>query len=45
MCEMIIIMVIAIITMGFRSLLVKNGWKGILSVFLSIPMGFEDPLE
>lgn len=33
------------IRIGFRSFLEKNGWKGILSAFLSVPMGLEDPLE
>lgn len=45
LCEMIIMVVNVRIRIGFRSFLEKNGWKGILSVFLSVPMGLEDPLE
>lgn len=44
-CEMISITPSIDSTIGFRSLLEKNGWKGILSVLFSIPMGFEEPLE
>lgn len=45
MWEMISVVSSVSSTIGFRSFLEKNGWKGILSVFLSIPIGLEDPLE
>lgn len=41
--EITVIITSAVITIGLMSFLVKKGWNGILSVFLSIPMGFDDP--
>jgi hypothetical protein len=33
-----------VITIPIRSLIEKNGWNGILSIFEFMPNGLEDPL-